>query len=198
MAEQMTRDEFTDYMEAFEQRLAARFARADRRLDGIEGRLDEIDCRFDAIDIRQDAGAGPPPAASTVTARDSAVCGLAPRALEHIDRLNAQVERCTRLLEDLEDRVSPARASTLPMPALPVATPDRRDEKTAFSGAAMDVPADALVGGHTPGTAAPGKRAAPARRKLMKKANGTSVEPPVDGRVIRKSTAARRQRRSRT
>src|SRR5262245_42568279 len=54
MSDEMTRDEFADYMQAFERRLDERFVRVDRRLDGIDGRLDGMDQRFDAVDGRFD------------------------------------------------------------------------------------------------------------------------------------------------
>ena len=62
MADQMTRQEFTEYMTAFERRLDARFdgidtrfGGIDTRFGGIEGRLDRIDGRLDQHDRRFDA-----------------------------------------------------------------------------------------------------------------------------------------------
>ena len=55
MADEMTRDEFSDYMAAFEQRMADRFGRTDRRLDGLDRRFDKVDGRLDSIDGRLDS-----------------------------------------------------------------------------------------------------------------------------------------------
>lgn len=54
MADQITREEFADHMDGFEQRLGARASRSDRRLETIDSRLDAIDGRLDAIDTRLD------------------------------------------------------------------------------------------------------------------------------------------------
>ena len=54
MADQITREEFADHMDGFEQRLGARASRSDRRLETIDSRLDGIDGRLDAIDTRLD------------------------------------------------------------------------------------------------------------------------------------------------
>jgi hypothetical protein len=54
MADQITREEFADHMDGFEQRLGVHSSRADRRLETIDGRLDAIDGRLDAIDARLD------------------------------------------------------------------------------------------------------------------------------------------------
>ena len=174
MADQITRDEFTDYMEAFEQRLAARFARADRRLDGIEGRLDEVDGRFDGLEFRHDCAGAPPHRASDCATRGRVDDAIAQRTYEHIDRLSAQVERCARLLEDLEERLN-------------IASQDTRDDRMAFSDAAIELPADAFVNTDAENVTAP-KKEAPARVRTIKKADGTRVESPVASRLIRKET----------
>lgn len=54
MADQITREEFADHMDAFEQRLGARISRTDRRLETVDSRLDAIDGRLDTIDARLD------------------------------------------------------------------------------------------------------------------------------------------------
>jgi chromosome segregation ATPase len=54
MADEMTRQEFVEYMAAFEHRLDGRFGQVDRRLDGIDVRLDRIDERLDRHDRRFD------------------------------------------------------------------------------------------------------------------------------------------------
>jgi hypothetical protein len=54
MADQITREEFADHMDAFEQRLGARSSRTDRRLETIDSRLDAIDGRLDTIETRLD------------------------------------------------------------------------------------------------------------------------------------------------
>ena len=173
MADQITRDDFTDYMEAFEQRLAARFARADRRLDGIEGRLDEVDGRFDGLEIRHGFAGEPPHRASDYATRDRLDDGIAPHWYEHFDRLSAQVERCARLLEDLEER-------------LPIVQ-DTRDDRMAFGGAAIELPADAFVDTNAENVIAV-KKEAPARARRIKEADGTGVESPVPSRLVRKAT----------
>ena len=55
MADEMTRDEFSDYMAAFEQRMADRFGRTDRRLDGLDRRFDKVDGRLESMDGRLDS-----------------------------------------------------------------------------------------------------------------------------------------------
>jgi hypothetical protein len=54
MSDQITREEFADHMEAFEQRFAARFGRVERRLDAIDARLDSMDGKLDGLDTRLD------------------------------------------------------------------------------------------------------------------------------------------------
>jgi hypothetical protein len=213
MADQITRDEFTDYMEAFEQRLGARFARADRRLDGIEGRLDQIDGRFDGLEFQHECAGEPPQLASHRATRDQVDGGIAQRAFEHIERLSAHVERCARLVEDLEKRLSLVRASTVEVPTGLIATQDTQDERMSFSDSTLDLPADPFVSTNDESVKAPEMGAARTRGTL-KKANGTSVESRVAGKVGRKATrretkpraaspppsvpTAARQRRSRT
>ena len=58
MADQITREEFADHMDAFEQRLGARISRTDRRLETVDSRLDAIDGRLDTIYARLDVIAG--------------------------------------------------------------------------------------------------------------------------------------------
>ena len=55
MADEMTRDEFSEYMAGFEQRIADRFGRTDRRLDGLDRRFDKVDGRLESMDGRLDS-----------------------------------------------------------------------------------------------------------------------------------------------
>ena len=191
MAEQITRDEFTDFMEAFEQRLMARFARADRRLDGIEGRLDEFDGRFDGIEIER-AFAGDRHRAGDRATQDQADMPPAYTcAFEHVDRLNARLERCTRLVGDLEDRLNLARATDLALPEEFFVTQDTRDERTALSDAGTDAPADPLVN-HANGTTVEPPVTAKGRKGTRRATKSSAPAPPVQSRP------SRRQRRSKT
>lgn len=51
MADEMTRQEFSNYMEAFEQRLDKRFQRIDSRSEQVDTRLEQIDTRLE--DLKQ-------------------------------------------------------------------------------------------------------------------------------------------------
>jgi hypothetical protein len=215
MADQITRDEFTDYMEAFEQRLAARFGRADRRLEGIEGRLDEIEGRFDGLEFSRALAAEPPPRVNDRAMRDRAdeADGYA-RAAAQVDRLSGQIERCTRLLDELEDRLMDERASPIALPPEFFVTPDTRDERLAFGDGGGDAPANAPASDANEDTVTvPGSAAAAARRRTIKKANGVVAKSAPAEKVGRKATrrepkpraslpppaaTAGRQRRSRT
>ena len=55
MADEMTKEEFSDYMTGFEQRIADRFGRTDRRLDGLDRRFDKVDGRLESMDGRLDS-----------------------------------------------------------------------------------------------------------------------------------------------
>lgn len=50
MADDMTRQEFAEYMEAFEDRLGTRFARIESHLREHDSRFAQIDIRFDKVD----------------------------------------------------------------------------------------------------------------------------------------------------
>ena len=54
MADEMTRQEFADYMEAFEERLGTRFARIESHLREHDSRFAQVDMRFDKVDARID------------------------------------------------------------------------------------------------------------------------------------------------
>jgi chromosome segregation ATPase len=55
MDDDMTRQEFSEYMTGFERRLDGRFGRLDRRLDAVDSKLDAVDRRLDAVDRRLDS-----------------------------------------------------------------------------------------------------------------------------------------------
>lgn len=52
MSNDMTRQEFTEYMESLERRLETRFDRIETRLDTVDARFDDVDQRFTSIDQR--------------------------------------------------------------------------------------------------------------------------------------------------
>ena len=52
MGSEMTRQEFAEYMSAFEQRLDARFGQIDTHFEQIDAHFGQIDARFGQIDER--------------------------------------------------------------------------------------------------------------------------------------------------
>jgi hypothetical protein len=215
MAEQITRDEFTDYMEAFEQRFAARFGRADRRLEGIEGRLDDIEGRFDGFEISQAFALEPPQRTGDRATRERTdeADGDA-RAVAHLDRLNAQIERCARLVEDLEDRLTSVRSSAFTLPAEFFVTSDTQDDRTAFCNSGIDAQDDPRVADAKERDVTAPEPAAAARKRTITKANGVTAKSAAAEKPVRQSArrdttvrapappvppkAAGRQRRSKT
>ena len=95
MADEMTRDEFSDYMAAFEQRMADRFGRTDRRLDGLDRRFDKVDGRLESMDGRLDSMDG------RLDSMDSRLDSMDGRLDEHDKRFDAVEKEMKRGFSEL-------------------------------------------------------------------------------------------------
>ncbi len=106
MADQITREEFADHMDAFEHRLGARNSRSDRRLESIGSRLDALDGRLDTIDMRLDVVDG---RLRGISERGESGAGNGHHTpawpADRIDSLAAQIDRCLQLLAALGERL---------------------------------------------------------------------------------------------
>ena len=189
MADQITREEFSDCMESFEHRLAARLTRVERRLDGIDGRFDPLDIRLEAIDTRLDviderlAGAPPPPGGIAI-----ASAGVGEEALAAIDARLSRYERhfeefMRRFAVHLEQLERTAGAGD------PSVAVDLRPQDAAAVPPSADTdPAAAAADlGTTPAAAT---RPAENDPGIVRKANGARVKGPALRRSTRSERAA--------
>jgi hypothetical protein len=188
MADQITREEFSDCMESFEHRLAARLTRVERRLDGIDGRFDPLDIRLEAIDTRLDviderlAGAPPPPGGIAI-----ASAGVSDEALAAIDALSRYerhfeefMRRFAVYLEQLELTAGAGDPS--------MAVDLRSQDAAAVPPSADTDPAAAAA--HMGTTPAAATRPAENDPGIVRKANGARVNGPALRRSTRSERAA--------
>ena len=95
MADEMTKEEFSEYMTGFEQRIADRFGRTDRRLDGLDRRFDKVDGRLESMDGRLDSMDG------RLDSMDSRLDSMDGRLDEHDSRFDAVEKEMKRGFSDL-------------------------------------------------------------------------------------------------
>src|SRR5688572_4275326 len=95
MADNVTRQEFTEYMIAFEKRLDARFDQIDRRFGQVDSRFDQVDGRFAQVDGRLDQMDG----------RLDRMDGRLDRMDERFDRMDGRLDSMDGRLDRVDGRL---------------------------------------------------------------------------------------------